>query len=148
MINHCFSGNKLIGVQMLQQYFNTLPNETLHIGDQVSHLCIFYSICLTTKLFMYNFFAVSVNWKRLCNAQAVLYSMDYQSRRDTWRFDRVRRIARSEILSFSLECSIRLQKLFYQWMCSTSYWQSKSSCLTCETITFSIFFILINVTLM
>ncbi|CAG8610034.1 6537_t:CDS:10 [Paraglomus brasilianum] len=27
-------GNKLIGVQMLQQYFNALPNETLHIGDQ------------------------------------------------------------------------------------------------------------------
>lgn len=29
------SGNKLIGVQILQNYLNTLPEETLHVGDQV-----------------------------------------------------------------------------------------------------------------
>jgi IMP and pyridine-specific 5'-nucleotidase len=27
-------GNKLIGVQILQEYLGTRPNETLHVGDQ------------------------------------------------------------------------------------------------------------------
>jgi hypothetical protein len=31
-----FSGNKLIGVQILQEFLGAIQGETLHVGDQVS----------------------------------------------------------------------------------------------------------------
>ena len=37
-------GNKLIGVQILQNYLNAKPGETFHIGDQVGNICkLFFS---------------------------------------------------------------------------------------------------------
>ncbi len=35
-MSRCFSGNKLIGVQILQDFLGAMPGETLHVGDQVS----------------------------------------------------------------------------------------------------------------
>ncbi|CAG8580771.1 6145_t:CDS:2 [Acaulospora colombiana] len=39
MMTHALcSGNKLIGVQILQNFLGATPSETLHVGDQVNEL--------------------------------------------------------------------------------------------------------------
>src|ERR1044072_5827001 len=75
-MSRCFSGNKLIGVQILQEFLGAMPGETLHVGDQVSAGFNYSYRYANAYLIPHFLFLVFIYWKRFRYKTPMLYIMD------------------------------------------------------------------------
>lgn len=94
------SGNKLIGVQVLQTYLGAAPEATVHVGDQVRFDSLTSNpptihptqgnVIIIERQVIPLFSStlehiVLVDWKRLCYTIELLHSLDCQPRGDRGR---------------------------------------------------------------